>query len=107
WFEGALGAHGRATCKRGLEWPEQRLRGHDVFPGIAVDVAQAERFVAHLREHPALIRGVDFPIVVVDERADADAGRATQIDVARVKRREHLSKDQARVVLDEAVTRPV
>ena len=72
-----------------------------------MEIAEAKGLVAHLGEHPSLVRGVDVAVVVVDDRADPDSRRRGQIDVAGIVVRQHLLEDDRRVLLDHWYPRPV
>ncbi len=54
-----------------------------------MQIAHAERLVAHLGQHAAFVRRVYVAIVVIDHGAYTDACRAHKVDVAGLERGQH------------------
>src|ERR1019366_1328624 len=58
------------------------------------DIAKFERIVARRGEHPAFIRGKYLSVIIVDQRTQANAGWAAQINITNRPICEHSLQDQ-------------
>lgn len=75
-FKRAVRAHRYRCRKRLLNWTQQRIRKDNILVAISMDVPYSKGLVAHLSEHPTLVGGIDVTIVIIDDRANANAGGA-------------------------------
>src|ERR1043166_6894080 len=77
-------------------------------PRISIfDMSQPECFVAHLRKHPAFIAGVNIAIIVVDDHANADARRGSQVHITCSERCQNPLEQKLRVSLTDWCARLV
>src|ERR1043166_828012 len=87
---GAIRATGQGLVHARRNERAELTTAKDLVVRVIVNVTELERLVAHFGQHPRFIGGVNVPIVVVHNGADAERRGGLQVGKRCRKRGENL-----------------